>query len=93
MASVTIEITPGVMSHTQLGTRLTSFGDEADEKFAMSWSPTSHPSGSRRIRPTHTETPPASAGGASLSGYYFGHPYNDAEVSVVPPQVKPPNGV
>jgi hypothetical protein len=43
MASMTTGMAPEVISHTQLGTRLTSFVDEADERSATSWSPTSHP--------------------------------------------------
>jgi hypothetical protein len=59
MASMPTGMAPEVMSHTQLGTRLTSFVDEADEKFATSWSPTSHPSRSankayKQANPTGT---------------------------------------
>jgi hypothetical protein len=39
MASMTTGIAPEVMSHTQLGTRLTSFVDEAGQKPGTPWSP------------------------------------------------------
>jgi hypothetical protein len=92
MANMITEMVPEVISQTQLGTCLTSFADEADEKSATSWYPTSHtPFQIGEKAYIHQEAPPAIAGGASLIGQSsFATRYNDAEVCDVPTPVEPP---
>jgi hypothetical protein len=92
MASMTTGMAPEMISHAQLGTRLTSLVDEADEKFATSWSPTSHPFRSAKIG-LHTQEPHRLVPVGFLERMMLLAGYNDAELPDVPTQVNHPSGV